>query len=144
LIPPTQLRIEGENHAQHGNGELGLVFTVNFTAPGSGSTELDYFEMIVYFSEEEASDRVCCAGKAVELRSEGCFRQGREDDVWGQLVPDGFLPTLPAGGIEGRQTRSIMIPSTGDFESLPDGATPVACSSHLQRDGYHFAREAAT
>jgi hypothetical protein len=125
------------------NGNLGMVLAVNSTASTTASIELDRFAMIVYWAEEAAEDRVCFATRSLELRSDGVYRQHRTDDVWGRLVPDGFYPTLPAGGIEGRPTRSILIPSAGDFEALPDGATPALEEHTYSRDGFHFAREAA-
>ncbi|HSC21429.1 MAG TPA: hypothetical protein VLC07_06850, partial [Solirubrobacterales bacterium] len=99
--------------------------------------------LTVYYNEAGAEDKVCFATRSIELRSDDVRRQHPLDDIWGRLVPDGFLPILPAGGIEERQTRSIIIPSAGDFETLPDGATPALEGRTFGRDGYHFAREAS-
>lgn len=107
------------------------------------TASVDQITLYVYYTDEVASDLVCFAGRSVELRSDGVVRQHPSDDVWGPLVPEGFLPTTPAGGLEGKSTRTIIVASSGDFEELPDGAPPSIRAVNHGRDGYHFARESA-
>jgi hypothetical protein len=115
----------------------------NVTSPLSA--EVDRVGLAVYFTDAEGEDRVCFSGRSVVFSSAGVFRQHRtEDDVWGQLVPDGFLPYVPSGGLEARPVRTIIIPSTGDLTTLPDGATtPTFKAVARRQDGHLFAGEAS-
>ncbi len=111
---------------------------------GTAIAKVDAVTVTVYYSEViQGEDRVCYASRSVEPRSDGVFRQHPTADVWGRLVPDGFLPTVPAEGAEGRQTRTILIPSAGDLGTLPDGASPAFSAVSYGRHGYQYAREAA-
>jgi hypothetical protein len=109
----------------------------------TGNAYVDAISMTVYWTEEAAEDRVCFAGRSVEPRSDDIVRQHPTDDVWGSLVSDGFPPYVSAGGLEGKQARTILIPSTGDFQTIADsGTAPKLSAVTYSRDGYHFAREA--
>jgi hypothetical protein len=92
------------------------------------------------FTEE---DSVCFAGRGIEYRSEGCFRQHSTDEVWGRLIPDGFAPYAPPSRLEGRAARCIIVPSQGDFESKPDSGTNKIKDTVIYFPGYHFLSEAA-
>jgi hypothetical protein len=88
-------------------------------------------------------DAICLGSRSIELASNGVFREGYEGGVWGRLVPDGFYPYAPAGGLEGRPARGIVIASCGDNRAFADSGTPVFSLNDWTRDGYLFAREAA-
>lgn len=130
-LTPAQVNAEG----------FGVFFQTLHIGAGSVAY-VDSVSISVYYTESEDDSPVCFAGRSLELRSNGVYRQHASDDVWGRLVADGFPPYVPAGGLEGKQCRTIIIPSAGDFETLPDGAAPSLATSTYSRDGHHFAREA--
>src|SRR5690606_24128776 len=87
-------------------------------------------------------DAITFATRGLEFRSEGVFRQGKTDDVWARLVPDGFLPVTAPSGLENRPTRGIILPSTGDLNVLEDKTGNKIEASEAYFPGYHFASEA--
>lgn len=87
-------------------------------------------------------DAVAFAGRSLEMRSDGVFRQGSTEDVWGKLVPDGFLPEATPGLLEARPSRSILIPSQGDLENIGDTGENKERVKERYFPGYHFASEA--
>jgi hypothetical protein len=97
----------------------------------------------VYYTEAEDENRICFAERSIELRSDGPYRQHPTDDVWGYVVPRGFLPHALPSGMEGRKTRFIVIPSQGDLGELPDSGTNKLSVSVNHRPAYLVAREAA-
>ena len=132
---------------------LGLnVAAVNSTAFGievqctgflPAIARIDYVRLIVYYSEATDENRICFAERSIELRSDGMYRQHPTDDVWGPLIPIGFLPFAPPSGMENRKVRGILIPTQGDLGELPDSGTNKESAQVISRDAYHFAREAA-
>lgn len=82
------------------------------------------------------------ANRLIELRSDGVYRQDATADVWGRLVPDGFLPTVTPSGLEERPTRGILIPTQGDFDNLPDEEDNKLGVKEKYFPGYHFTGEA--
>lgn len=124
---------------------FGVAIAANANGSGgSAKPMIDAITVTVYYTEAEDENRVCFATRSLELRSNGVYRQAPEDDVWGIMVPDGFLPYSAPGGREGRQARGILIPSRGDLEVLPDSGTPNPLSAVvLDRAGYPYAREGA-
>jgi hypothetical protein len=104
---------------------------------------VDAIRLIPYSTEEIDDAKVCFAGRSIRLGSSGVSRQHPEDDVWGAVVPDGFLPFQEAGGLEERQARGILIASQGDLDLAPDVGTNKLSATVLSRDGFQFAREAA-
>lgn len=120
-------------------------FGVAFSAivQGAVTASVDHIEITVYYTEADDENRVCFAGRSIELRSDGIFRQHPTDDVWGQLVPEGFLPYASPSGLEGRESRFIVVPTSGDLGTLPDsGDNPLSAQS-FTRAAYHVAREGA-
>jgi len=104
---------------------------------------VDHIRLNVYYTEAADENRACFAEGAVEPRSDGIFRQHPEDDVWGELIPEGFLPFASPSGLEGRKSRFIVIPTQGDLEELADsGSNPLSAQAFV-RPAYHVAREAA-
>lgn len=105
--------------------------------------KVDRITITVYYAERQNQDRVCFASRAVEPTSGGTSRQHPTEDIWGLLVPDGFAPTVEAGGPEGRPARTLLLPSAGDLKESADGLAPPALqAATYSRDGYHSAREA--
>lgn len=107
---------------------------------GAQTIERLYTEFQVWIPELDA---ITFDGRSAELRSDGVFRQAEVADIWGRLVPDGFLPTAQPSGLEERPTRGIIVPTRSDLESLSD----VGEASDIEVvekyfPGYHFASEA--
>ncbi len=86
---------------------------------------------------------VASASRSIEFRSDGVFRQHPEDDVWGEMIPEGFLPVATPSGMEGRKSRFILIPSQGDLGDLADSGDNPLSAQTLARPAYLLAREAA-
>lgn len=132
--------------AQINSANFGVALAIEVTsiAGESATFRVDQIKMTIYYAEAgQEEDKVCFAnGRSLEFRPNGVYRQHREDgDVWGALVPDGFLPYVAVGGLEERPSRGIVIPTQGDLLSLPDAGTPNKASVVVSgRAGYHFAR----
>lgn len=109
----------------------------------SFSARVDHIKIIVYFTEAPDDNRVCFAGRSIELRSDGIFREHPTDDVWGQVVPEGFLHRAPPSGLEERVVRGMLAPSQGDFGELPDVGSNKMSVVVKHRPAYLYAREAA-
>jgi hypothetical protein len=122
---------------------FGAAFAAHVLNFGSISARVDHIKIGIYYTTLASENRVCFAGRSLELRSDGVFRQHREDDVWGSMVPDGFPPVTMPGGLEARPSRGIIIPSQGDLNELPDAGSNKESVVVRTRDGYHLAREAA-
>jgi len=111
---------------------------------GEGEARVDRCSLGVYYSPEPADEnRVCFAGRSIEFRSDGIFRQHPTDDVWGELIPQGFLPVASPSGLEGRKSRFIVIPTQGDLGELSDSGSNPLSAQAMVRGAYHFARESA-
>ena len=108
----------------------------------TSTAEVDYIAVTVYYAEGSDEDRVCFAERKVELRSDGVFRESLTGNVWGRLVPDGFLPITSPSGLEERPTRGILIPTQGDLQKLADGGTNKLSVVERYYPGYHFTSEA--
>lgn len=104
---------------------------------------IDWITVTVYYTEARPEDRVCYGGRSLEIRSEVVARQHQTDDVWGTLIPDGFLPYDAPGGMEERPSRGILIPTQGDLGMLPDTGVTKLSATVVTREGHHLAREAS-
>jgi hypothetical protein len=100
--------------------------------------------MTVYYTEAADENRVCFATRSVELRTNGVYRQHPEDDVWGGVLPDGFLPYSTPGGIDGRSSRGILIPTQGDLDELADSGTNKLSAVVKTRAGHLYATPPAS
>ena len=79
----------------------------------------------VFYTTEPDDDRVCFAGRSIELRSDGVF------------------PTAHPGAPDGRPGRGIVVASTGDLGDLADsGSVPLSVIAY-ERAGHLYAREGA-
>jgi hypothetical protein len=108
------------------------------------SARVDHIQIGVYYSEAKDENRVCFAGRLVELRSDGMYRQHPTDEVWGSLIPEaGSIFQAPPGGLENRTARGIVIPTQGDLGVLADEGSNKLSVTPIYRPGYLFAREAA-
>lgn len=87
---------------------------------------------------ELEADALCYAGRSIEARSEGLFRQHKEEEIWARLIPDGFLFYAPPSGLEGRKAKGIIIPSFGDLGALPNKGPHSASVIIHHFPGYHF------
>jgi hypothetical protein len=131
--------------AQVNGTGFGVAIAVERAGPSEREARVDQMQITLYFTEQgQEEDKVCFATRTLELRSDGFYRQHPDDDVWGGLVPDGFNPYAPPGGLEARSSRGILIPSQGDLKTLADAGTPSKASAVVSdRSGYPFAREAS-
>jgi hypothetical protein len=122
-------------------------FGVVFAVQGAGFkffVGVSWMRLGIYYLDGADTNRVCFAGCDIDIRSDGVFRQVIGTDVWGPVVPDGFLPVALPGGLEGRPSRGILIPTQGDLKTLPDSGTPNKASAVVfERPGHLFAREGA-
>lgn len=91
---------------------------------------------------EEIPNAVCYAGRQMEIRWDGVYRQHITDDVWARLTPEGFLPYSPPSGLEERPARTLLLPSIGNFEVKPDSEKVKASAQIFYFPGYHFISEA--
>jgi hypothetical protein len=140
--------------ASYGGGLWGTTWTpadinsssfgFRLSVEGLGTTaSVDQVAITVYYTEAEDENRVCFATRSIELRTDGCFRQHPTDDVWGRLVPEGFLPYAPPGGMENRKMRIMVVPSQGDFGEAADSGTNKVQLQVLYRPAFHYSREAS-
>lgn len=110
----------------------------------TAQARVDFVRMIVYYTEETDENRVCFAGRSIELRTDGVYRQHPEDEVWGQVMPEGFLPYASPSGLEARTSRGIIIPSQGDLEGLADSGSNKLSVQVFYRPAYLFSSEAGS
>lgn len=103
---------------------------------------VDAVTITVYYTEAADENRVCFATRSLEMRSDGVYRQHPTADVWGRMVPEGFLPYAPASGLEKRKVRGIIVPSKGDLGELPDEGTNKVSVKVSYRPAYLLSREA--
>jgi hypothetical protein len=103
---------------------------------------VDQIKITVYYTEAVDENRVCFAGRSIELRSDGVYRQHITDEVWARGVPDGFLPYAPPSGLEGRAARGIIVPSKGDHLAQGDAGMHKLSAVVRYFPGYHFTSEA--
>lgn len=139
---PSDLWGETLTRADINDSGFGLAFAAHNGAAGKVYATVTWIKMAVAYIDGAREDCLCFATRTMEISSDGCFRQHITDDVWGRLVPDGFLPFVQAGGMEKRSTRTIVLASSGDLATTPDGATPSLEAIAFSRDGYQFARGA--
>jgi hypothetical protein len=105
------------------------------------SARVDTIAVTIYYTEAADPNRVCFAGRSIEVRSDGVYRQSADDEVWGPLIPEGQLLQAPVEGLEGRKARYIVIPSRGDLGEVADtGTNALAAQTHI-RPAYLFAPE---
>jgi hypothetical protein len=91
-----------------------------------GELGIDQIKITAYYLETgDTEDRLCFSTRSLELSSDAVQRQHRTDDVWGRVVPDGFLPYDPSR----RVSRGIIVPTQGDLSALPDsGPDPLSAA----------------
>lgn len=97
----------------------------------------------VVAGEEELQNAICYAGRQLEIRSDGVFRQHPTLDAWARLIPDGFLPYAKPSGLEERATMMKLLPSVGNFRTHADAAKVSLKAQGFYFPAYHFTSEAA-
>jgi hypothetical protein len=122
---------------------FGAAIAARNFGPSTGTASVDHIRITVYYTEDPEEDCVCFAERSVEIRSDGTYRQAREDDVWGSVIVEGFNPQVPPSWLEQRALRGLIIPSQGDLAEMADSGTNKIAAQVLYRPAYHFAREAA-
>ena len=123
--------------------DFGVAVSAQFGTDTGHEAEVNTIAIGLYYTEAEDENRVCFAGRSIEFRSDGVYRQHPTDDVWGYVPAfEGFHLVAPEGGMEERTMRWMVVPSTGDFEALEDAGSHSATVTPLYRPGYLFAREA--
>jgi len=132
-LTPSDVNAEG----------FGFALRAEVIAAGSVTASVDAIKVTVYYTEAADENLVCFATRSAELRTDEVIRQHPSEDVWGSVVPEGFLPYAPPSGMEKRIVRGIFTPSQGDLGELADkGANRPSCVVKY-RPAFLFAREAA-
>jgi hypothetical protein len=137
--PAPTLRLAGR-HADFAEGVL---------ADGEAGIRDAHFDSVAitrYFRKPVAwapeVESLCYPKRALELRSDGPYRQHPVDDEgWGKIIEEGFRPVDRPSGLELRPTRGIIIPSHGDLDRLPDSPTPSLEARVYRRAGHLVSRE---
>jgi hypothetical protein len=122
---------------------FGIAIAAQLKTGSSGTGEVDAITLTVFYTEGANENRICFASRSVEFSDSGVRRQHVTDEVWGDLVPDGFLPYSPPPGQSGQPVRMLIVPTVGDFDTRADSATLKPNAKVFYRPGYLFAREAA-
>jgi hypothetical protein len=121
----------------------GFGIAISAEGAGSGQTaRVKLISMTVAYAESSDVNRICIASRSIEFSDNGIRRQHPTDEVWGDLVEEGFLPYAPAPGQTGQPMRALIVPSVGDFAARADAATVKPNAKVFYRPGYLFAREA--
>jgi hypothetical protein len=126
------------------SGKMGIYDILETGA--TGEPVRSWSEVKAYGSvagEEELKQAVCYAGRSIEFRSDGVYRQHASAEVWTRLTPDGFLPYAPPSGLEARLLKGIFMPSIGNFNAQPDSEKYKLSAKVFYFPGFHFASEAA-
>lgn len=141
---PAQLFGQSWTLADIEDAGFGFVLALRgvlFAGPEEGEAEANVLALRVHYTTDSEKPRVCYAERAIELRSGGVFRQGADDDVWGEVVPIGFLPYAAPAGLEAMESRTIIVPSQGDLVSRADsGGANKTEAVEWMRDAFHNAR----
>ncbi|HST69067.1 MAG TPA: hypothetical protein VLI94_05355 [Solirubrobacterales bacterium] len=118
------------------------LWVINDPLTGSPIARVDHISLTVYYAlSEEAS--ICYQSRSVEFRSDGILRQHPIDNVWGELINEGFSLYSPPSYMEGRAARGLIVPSAGDLDGLADSGAHSLEAQVFYRPGFPFAREAA-
>jgi hypothetical protein len=121
-----------------------VVRAVNPTSTSAEATaKVDSISIMVFYAEGADENRVCFASRSIEFTNTGIRRQHPTDEVWGELIHDGFLPYAPPSGQGDQSVRVLIISSVGDLGEAADSAAVKISAKVLYRPGYLFAREAA-
>lgn len=123
-------------------GKVGVYDVM--TGEAAGSTEPRYYSAVVATTAPAAveQDAICYAGRSMEFRSDGVFRQHPTVDIWARIIPDGFLPYVPPSGLEEMIAKGLVIPCLGNFEDLADSGSLTFSVQGFYFPGYHFTSEA--
>jgi hypothetical protein len=122
------------------------AFGVEILCTGSkpAIARIDSVRITVYYAEKVADEnRACFAGRSMELRSDDVVRQHLTEEIWGRMVPEGFLPYAPPSGMEQRVVRGVIAPTQGDIDELADTKANRLSAVVKYRPAYLFAREAS-
>lgn len=130
---PTQINSTG----------FGAAINTENLGASEATASIDAISITVYYTEGPDENRVCFATRSIELRSDDIVRQHPSEDIWGRVVPEGFLPYAPPSGLEKRAIRGVITPSQGDLDELSDGGANKLSCVVKYRPAYLFAREAA-
>jgi hypothetical protein len=137
-----QWDVEGLSLATVIDSKFGVAISAKCPTP-TKIAQIDHIKLIVYFFDSVDPNRICFVERSIEFRSDGVYRQGPdEDDVWGELVNEGFHVYSPPSYLEERAMRGLIIPSAGDLDVLADSGDHDLEAQMFYRPGYPFAREA--
>lgn len=92
-----------------------------------------------YLSWTPDPDPACLSGKELSIRYDGAKRETTTAGVYAPTHVEGAYPRAPVAGVEARTCRTLVLPTTSDFDTLPD-ADPLAFSVRsYHRPAYLFA-----
>lgn len=87
------------------------------------------------------ADSACRSGGVLSVRHDGAWRETATAGIYADAYVEGAYPRAPASGLEARTCRTLILPSAGDFDTLPD-TDPLAFSVRsYHRPAYLFAPE---
>lgn len=142
-VPADVIAKAGIDAAILNESDFGVGLAVY--AQAEATAKVDVIRVTAYYTLAADENRVCFAGRELEFRSNGIYRQHPTDEVWGRVIPSNgsFYPHALPSGLEGRATRFMVVPSQGDLGAVPDSGPVKAKAQVLYRPAYHLAREAA-
>lgn len=126
---------------------FGIAVAAEIPSPKDleGKAFVESITLTVAYSETANTEtHVCFASRSIEFSDTGPRRQHVTDDVWGDLVGDGFNFYAPAPGQIGQGARGLVIPSVGDFAARPDAAAAKLSAKVAYRPAFLFCREAVS
>lgn len=126
-----------------GEGKVGVYDAMTGVAAGSTETRRYSAALATTVATGLEQDTICFAGRMLEFRSDGVYRQHPTDDVWSKIVPDGFLHYAPPSGLEGKPARGMVLASTGNFKTIPDEGNLKMSAQAFYFPGWHYTSEAA-
>lgn len=94
------------------DGHVGIWDYSGFTA---GTRTYDNFAAWV-----PDRDAVIHPNRALEIRTDGVYRENPDGDGYGPVWAAGDLPRLPSPGLEAREVELLVATSRGDLNQLPD------------------------
>lgn len=114
--------VEDADLAAGGALDVGEIGGADQNTGGAVTRQYDNFYASRRTEFQVPNDAVMYAGRSVELRTDGVYRESLDGEASGPLVALNDLPRMPPAGLEGRVAEVFFKQSRGDLAQLPDGA----------------------
>lgn len=116
------------------SGKVGII---DYNPSGSAATR----QWDNFVGSSVTTDSACRSGGSLSARFDGAWRETSTAGIYAPAHVEGSHPRAPASGLESRTCRTLILPSAGDFDTLPD-TDPLAFSVRsYHRPAYLFAPE---